>query len=132
MKKEKLVKEDVGLLDDLEFGLRHLIGLEDHLVDDIESTGDKIKVEALELVRSIRTKYLSLIVNGKNQEWCELKHCLASSMALIEVGTRFVSSGQEKEAIECFKDSKKLTHLGFILNKIEGGKNVSKNATTSA
>ena len=70
----------------------------------------------LNSVRTLRKTLLKKIVkNPKGEEWCISKHLLASSMRLIEVGTKELQEN-EKEAEIYFKSAFELYSLFFAIN----------------
>ena len=121
------------MTEDLIFGISNLLSIEDH---SAKSSGEDEKwIEVIEIVRKMRTKWLSqLVKKEKSQIWCVSKHLLSSIESFIEVGNRFVSSGQVKEAEEAYNDSQQLIKLFIILNELGGknGKSISESPKTSA
>ena len=131
---DKIVNADVGMAEDMIFLLSNLVAIEDHSAKSIASTKNERWLEVLDLVRKMRTKYLSLISKKEeSQLWCVNKHLLASIEGLIEVGNRFTSTQQIESAKECYDDSNTLLKLFLLLNDLGGsnGQNVS-NAKSSA
>ncbi|HEY0090071.1 MAG TPA: hypothetical protein VGB37_14590 [Candidatus Lokiarchaeia archaeon] len=129
----KLIKSDVGLIEDLIFGIKNMVAIEDHCINSYEMSKDDIFLYILEEIRKLRTKYLSLIVKENNSHgWCISKHLIASATSLHEVGTRFLSTNQKKEADECFSDSSQLIKLVMLLNDMGGDKNVRDQKKSSA
>lgn len=124
MKKDKfkLIEKDVGMVEDLIFGLKNLCAIEEHCINSYDMSKDLLFMEILEEVRRIRTKYLSILTKEDNfQGWCISKHLLCSAMSIHEVGTRFLSTDQKNKADLCFKDSSDLIKIFMILNGIEDG-----------
>lgn len=123
--KDKLVEKDVGLVEDMIFTLKNLVAIEDHCATSYGMSQEKKWIDTLELIRKIRTKWLSLIVKKeKSHIWCISKHLLASMEGFIEVAVRFHQTGQENESKESYNDAIELMSLFFLLNNI-GGEDVS-------
>lgn len=65
----------------------------------------------------MRSKLLKELINQPEGEvWCISKHLLASSMRLIEVGTKHLANGKENEANEKFEQAFDLYSLFWGLN----------------
>ena len=120
-------KGDVGLAEDLVFFLSNLTSIEDHAAKSYPLKKDTKWLEVVEIIRTMRTKWLSGLVKKNNSHiWCISKHLLSSIEGAIEVGNRFVSTGQHEQASEAYSDANSLTSLLLVLNGYKGGKNVSK------
>ncbi|MHA1329737.1 MAG: hypothetical protein ACTSR2_01545 [Candidatus Hodarchaeales archaeon] len=105
MKKEKLVEDDIGMIDDLIELIKNLTSLEAHAQASYKSTGDERFLKAKNDFRKIRTKYLNLITKKNfGQVWCLNKHCCECLMRLDEIQARFLSTGQIEEAKSCTED----------------------------
>lgn len=116
--KDKYIKQDLGMAEDMANMLKQLVCAEDHLASN--SSLDSKWMETLDSIRQIRTKWLSTIVKeGEGTLWCISKHLLASSEGLIEVGNRFFQTRQKKEAEEAFKDAQIIMYLILELNELE-------------
>ncbi|MBR9680393.1 MAG: hypothetical protein GOU98_01050 [Candidatus Altiarchaeota archaeon] len=127
MDAKELVKK-VGSLDgidlsrgeDLSIAIMNLISLEEHMYFSAMKTGKEEYLELLNEMRSMRKKLLKEIVKKPEGEvWCISKHLLATSMRLIEVGTKYQGEGKKKEAQDKFNDAFYLYSLFWKLN-IEG------------
>jgi len=119
MDEKKLDDKDVGLIEDMCYMLKNLISIEDHSASSFAITKDKKWLELLELIRKMRTKWLSLAVKKESSHlWCVSKHLLASAEGMIEVGNRFLSTNQKDIASDAFNDASKLLSLFMILNDI--------------
>ena len=111
---------DVGLVEDMIFTLKNLVAIEDHSATSYAMTKENKWIEVLELVRKIRTKWLSTIIKQeKSHLWCVSKHLLASIEGLIEVAVRFIQTKQKKEATEAYDDAMRLMDLFYFLNEYE-------------
>ena len=107
---------DLSKQEDLSIALMNLISLEEHFYFSSMKTGNKAYLDMLNSVRTLRKSLLKKIVkNPKGEEWCISKHLLASSMRLIEVGTKELQEN-EKEAEMYFKSAFELYSLFFAIN----------------
>src|SRR3990167_2521775 len=91
---EEVKKGNVDLSrdEDLSIALMNLISLEEHFYFTAMKTNNQKYLEMLNSVRNLRKNLLGKIVKDpKGEEWCISKHLLASSMRLMEVGTKELS-----------------------------------------
>ncbi len=107
---------DLSTEEDLAMAIMNLISIEEHFY----FTGAKTdKIEYFDLLieaRAMRTKLLARMIDKKEGEvWCISKHLLATSMRLMEVGTKLQKEGKKDEAREFFADSYKMFNLFFAL-----------------
>ena len=115
---EKINKKEIDLSkeEDLSIALMNLISLEEHFYFSAMKTNNKIYLDMLNSARTLRKTLLKKIVkNPKGEEWCISKHLLASSMRLIEVGTKELKDNEE-EANFYFKAAFELYSLFFAIN----------------
>jgi hypothetical protein len=56
-----------------------------------------------------------MIEKKEGEVWCIAKHLLATSMRLMEVGTKLQKEGKKDEAREFFADALKMFNLFFAL-----------------
>lgn len=114
MKHEKM---DLSRDEDLSIALMNLISLEEHFYFTAMKTNDQKYLEMLDSVRNLRKNLLKkIVVDPKGEEWCISKHLLASSMRLIEVGTKELSKKNIKEANSFFTSAFDLYSLFFAIN----------------
>ncbi len=107
---------DLSKQEDLSIALMNLISLEEHFYFSSMKTGNKVYLDMLNSTRALRKTLLKKIVkNPKGEEWCISKHLLASSMRLIEVGTKELQDNEE-EANFYFKAAFELYSLFFAIN----------------
>ena len=107
---------DLSKQEDLSIALMNLISLEEHFYFSAMKTENKIYLDMLNSTRTLRKTLLKKIVkNPKGEEWCISKHLLASSMRLIEVGTKELQDNEE-EASFYFKAAFELYSLFFAIN----------------
>lgn len=131
MKKEKIVKEDIGLVEDLFELCKNLCSIEAHALGSYISTKDEKWLKVMQKIRIKRTRYLSLITKNEGQSWCISKHICESTMRLQECATRFLSTNQLEEAKICAEDEAELYIIFLLLNGF-GGEDVSRETKTSA
>lgn len=126
-------KLDLSSDEDLSIAIMNLIGIEEHLFFTAEKTGKDAYFKILNEVREMRKTLLKKIVKDYEGEvWCISKHLLASSMRLIEVGTKHLSKGEEKEAKEMFQRAYNLYNLFWALNlKMVDGKTIKSKGIVS-
>ena len=115
MKKQE--KMDLSADEDLSIAIMNLISIEEHLF----FTGAKLnKPEYFDLIKEVREMRKGLlkkiIKEYEGEVWCISKHLLAASMRLMEVGTKQLGSGKEKEAYELFEKAYNLYSLFWGLN----------------
>ena len=119
IKIEEVKKGEVDLSrdEDLSIALMNLISLEEHFYFTAMKTNKPNYLEMLNSVREIRKKMLAKIVtNPEGEEWCISKHLLASTMRLMEVGTKELARKNENEANEFFANAFNLYSLFFAIN----------------
>lgn len=131
MKKAKDVKEFVEKIDagkkvnpkdlssdqDLTIAIMNLISIEEHLVFSGAKTGKPAYFDLIEEVRELRKTLMQKIIPAYEGEvWCISKHLLASSMRLMEVGTKQQSLGNKEEAYKLFNQAYDLYCLFWGLN----------------
>src|SRR3989344_9184809 len=119
---------DLSRDEDLSIALMNLVSLEEHFYFTAMKTGNRKYLDMLMQVRDIRKNYLAKIVtNPQGEEWCISKHLLASSMRLIEVGTKEQAKNNANEANIFFDSAFNLYSLFFAINmRIVEGKNLEK------
>lgn len=120
-KVEKVTKEkklDLSSDEDLSIAIMNLIGIEEHLFFTAEKTGKKdMYYSLLHEVREMRKELLKKIIKEYEGEvWCISKHLLSASMRLMEVGTKALTKGENKEAKEMFEKAFNLYNLFWALN----------------
>lgn len=115
MKKQE--KMDLSSDQDLSIAIMNLISIEEHFY----FTGAKLeKTEYYDMikdVREMRKELLKKIIKEYEGEvWCISKHLLAASMRLMEVGTKQLGMGKDKEAYDLFGKAYNLYSLFWGLN----------------
>ena len=107
---------DISTTEDLSIAVMNLISLEEHFFfTGMKTDKDEYFDTTLE-IREIRKGLLAeLMPNNEGETWCISKHLLATSMRLMEVGTKLQKEGKKDEAKEFFDDSYKMFNLFFAL-----------------
>lgn len=131
MKKAKDVKEFVERIDaakkvnpkdlssdqDLTIAIMNLISIEEHLVFSGAKTGKNSFYDLIENVREMRKNLMQRVIpEYEGEVWCISKHLLASSMRLMEVGTKQQSLGNKELAYNLFNQAYDLYCLFWGLN----------------
>jgi len=117
-------KLDLSSEQDLSIAIMNLISIEEHLFFTAKKTGKEKYFGLLNEVREMRKNLLKKIIKDYEGElWCIAKHLLASSMRLIEVGTKELKKGNREEAKDLFDKAYKLYCLfwGLKLNTVNLG-----------
>lgn len=107
---------DLSVEEDLSIAVMNLLSLEEHFF----FTGVKMKkyeyFNMLNEVREMRKVLLGrMIQKTEGESWCISKHLLATTMRLMEVGTKLQSIGKKEEAIETFEFAYTTYNLFFAL-----------------
>ena len=131
MKKAESVKEFVERVDqakkknpkdlssdqDLTIAIMNLISIEEHLIFSGAKTGKTSFYDMVQDVRELRKNLMQKIIPAYEGEvWCISKHLLATSMRLMEVGTKQQSMGHKEEAYQLFNNAYDLYCLFWGLN----------------
>ncbi|MFA5098606.1 MAG: hypothetical protein WC461_00060 [Candidatus Paceibacterota bacterium] len=94
---------DLSTEEDLSIAIMNLISLEEHFYFTGEKTGKENYFDFVNEIREIRKSLLAKMIDKKEGElWCISKHLLATSMRLIEVGTKLQSDNKKDEAKKFF------------------------------
>lgn len=110
-------KLDLSSDEDLSIAIMNLIGIEEHLFFTAEKTGKSAYFKILDEVREMRKELMKKIVKEPEGEvWCLSKHLLSASMRLMEVGTKHLHKGEEKQAKDLFDRAFNLYSLFWALN----------------
>ena len=108
---------DLSSDEDLSIAIMNLISIEEHFF----FTGSKLEkpgyFDLLNTAREMRKDLLKRIIKEPEGEvWCISKHLLASSMRLMEVGTKAQGQGKKQEAEDLFKKAYQLYSLFWGIN----------------
>ncbi|MFH1971601.1 MAG: hypothetical protein ABIJ05_04425 [Patescibacteria group bacterium] len=110
-------KIDLSSGEDLSIGIMNLISIEEHLFFTFNKTKDEKYIDLLNEVRLMRTELLrDIIKDHEGEVWCISKHLLASSMRLLEVGTKELKKGNKKKAKDLFDKAYKLYSMFWGIN----------------
>jgi hypothetical protein len=107
---------DISTEEDLSVAVMNLISLEEHFFFTAEKTGKPEYFEMLNEVRGMRKELLGKMIDQSEGEvWCVSKHLLATSMRLLEVGTKLLGEKRQAEAEDFFHKAYKLYSLFWAL-----------------
>lgn len=120
VRKVELLKQsgsiDLSAEEDLSIAIMNLISLEEHFFFTGMKTDKSDYFDLLNEVRLIRKELLAkLIDRHEGETWCITKHLLATTMRLIEVGTKLHSDGKKHEGEEMFAHAYKTYSLFWAL-----------------
>ena len=112
---KKLNPKDLSSDQDLTIAIMNLISIEEHLV--FSGANKNSFYDLIEEVRELRKTLMQKIIPSYEGEvWCISKHLLASSMRLMEVGTKQQSLHNTEEAYKLFNQAYELYCLFWGLN----------------
>lgn len=107
---------DLSTDEDLSIAIMNLISLEEHFFFTGAKTKKPEYFDLLDEVREMRKDLLAKIMDkNEGETWCISKHLLATTMRLIEVGTKLYSSGKQTEAQEMFDKAYKMYSVFWAL-----------------
>ncbi len=107
---------DLSTEEDLSVAVMNLISLEEHFFFTGNKTGKDEYYDMLHDVREIRKVLLArMIEKTEGESWCISKHLLATTMRLMEVGTKLYSDNKKEDAKEIFAFAYKIYNLFFAL-----------------
>ena len=114
---KKVNPKDLSSDQDLSIAIMNLISIEEHLVFSGAKTGKNSFYDLIRDVREMRKNLMQKIIPSYEGEvWCISKHLLASSMRLMEVGTKQQSLGNKEQAYDLFNKAYDLYCLFWGLN----------------
>ncbi len=94
---------DLSTEEDLSIAIMNLISLEEHFFFTGTKTGKPEYFDLLGEVRNLRKELLAKMMDrNEGETWCISKHLLATTMRLMEVGTKLWSDGKRAEANDMF------------------------------
>jgi len=97
---------DLSSEEDLSIAIMNLISLEEHFFFSGTKTGKSEYFDLLNETREIRKGLLGKLMDENEAEsWCISKHLLATTMRLMEVGTKYQKDGKKDEAEKIFKQA---------------------------
>lgn len=114
---KKVNPKDLSSDQDLTIAIMNLISIEEHLVFSGAKTGKTAFYDLIEEVRNLRKELMLKVIPAYEGEvWCISKHLLASSMRLMEVGTKQQSLKHQETAYKLFNQAYDLYCLFWGLN----------------
>lgn len=114
---KKVNPKDLSSDQDLTIAIMNLISIEEHLVFSGAKTGKTSFYDLIEEVRETRKNLMQKIIPAYEGEvWCISKHLLATSMRLMEVGTKQQSLGHKEQAYDLFNQAYDMYCLFWGLN----------------
>ena len=107
---------DLSMEEDLSIAIMNLISLEEHFFFTAKKTGKDEYFDLLNQTREIRKQLLAKMIDAHEGEtWCIAKHLLATTMRLMEVGTKLQSSGKKEESRDMFQKAYEVYSLFWAL-----------------
>ncbi len=114
---KKVNPKDLSSDQDLSIAIMNLISIEEHLVFSGAKTGKTAYYDLIKDIRETRKNLLQKIIPSYEGEvWCMSKHLLATSMRLMEVGTKQQTLGHDEEAYKMFNTAYDMYCLFWGLN----------------
>lgn len=107
---------DLSMEEDLSIAIMNLISLEEHFYFTAEKTNNDHYFDLLNQTREIRKQLLAKMIDvHEGETWCIAKHLLAATMRMMEVGTKFQSTGKKEESRDMFKKAYEVYSLFWAL-----------------
>lgn len=107
---------DLSTEEDLSIAIMNLISLEEHFFFTGAKTNKSEYFDLIIEVREMRKVLLArMLEKTEGESWCISKHLLATTMRLMEVGTKLQHDGKKKDAEEIFKFAYKSYNIFFAL-----------------
>lgn len=114
---KKVNPKDLSSDQDLTIAIMNLISIEEHLMFSGAKTEKTGFYDLIEEIREMRKALMfKVIPDYEGEVWCISKHLLASSMRLMEVGTKQLSMKNTKDAYDLFDKSYELYCMFWGLN----------------
>lgn len=112
---------DLSTDEDLAVAVMNLVSLEEHFFFTRMKTGKDEYLDLMQEVREVRKAMLGKLIDKSKMEgetWCISKHLLATTMRLIEVGTKLQGDNKKEEAKDVFDRAERMFTLfwGIRLN----------------
>jgi hypothetical protein len=107
---------DLSTEEDLVIAVMNLISLEEHFFFTGAKTSKPEYYDMLNDAREMRKTLLGrMLEKTEGETWCVSKHLLATTMRLMEVGTKLQSLGEKEKAKETFEFGYKTFNMFFAL-----------------
>lgn len=114
---KKANPKDLSSDQDLSIGIMNLIAIEEHLAFTGAKTEKTHYYDIIPEIHQMRRGLLEKIIKQYEGEvWCTSKHLLSACMRLMEVGTKQMDMGNNKEAYGFFDNAYELYCLFWGLN----------------
>ncbi len=114
---KKINPKDLSSDQDLSIAVMNLISLEEHFMFSGAKTKKTQYYDMINDIREMRKELMQKLIPGYEGEvWCISKHLLATSMRIMEVGTKALGNGDNKTAYDLFEKSYDLYSLFWGLN----------------
>ena len=125
---------DLSTTEDLSMAVMNLISLEEHFFFTGVKTKKEEYFDTSNEIRSIRKELLAkLMPNNEGETWCISKHLLATTMRLVEVGTKLQSENKKDEAKSMFEKAYKVYSIFWALKlKLISGQKIKETAQGSS
>ena len=115
-KMKKSGEVDLSTEEDLSIAVANLISLEEHFFFTGEKAHKSEYFDLMKEIREIRKALLGRLVDKHEGEtWCISKHLLATTMRLMEVGTKLHADGKTDKAKETFDYAHKIFSIFWAL-----------------
>lgn len=118
-KVEKMKKSggvDLSTEEDLSIAIMNLISLEEHFFFTGAKTAKPEYFDLLDAVRAMRKELLAKMLDrNEGETWCIGKHLLATTMRLIEIGTKLHADGKQAAGREMFAHAYKTYSMFWAL-----------------
>ena len=103
---KKVNPKDLSSDQDLTIAIMNLISIEEHLVFSGAKTEKTSFYDMIQDIREMRKNLMQKVIPAYEGEvWCISKHLLATSMRLMEVGTKQQSLNNKEEAYKLFNQA---------------------------
>lgn len=107
---------DLSMEEDLSIAIMNLVSLEEHFFFTAEKTKKQEYFDLICETREIRKRLLTrMIPTHEGETWCITKHLLATTMRLIEVGTKLQADKKDEEAKQTFDDAYHMYSLFWMI-----------------
>lgn len=107
---------DLSTEEDLSIAIMNLISLEEHFYFTSRKTGKNDYLGLMKEIREIRKALLERMIDRHEGEtWCISKHLLATTMRLIEVGTKLQTKNKNEEAQDMFKKAYQIYSMFWLV-----------------
>ena len=107
---------DLSTEEDLSLAIMNLVSLEEHFFFTGVKTKKSEYFDLLGEIRNTRKELLAKMMDkNEGETWCISKHLLATTMRLMEVGTKLHSDGKQAEAREMFDKAYKMYSVFWAL-----------------